>query len=174
MKTTYYVAATIDGFIADRFGGIGFLAAVGGEPDAGPYEDFLRTVDGLVMGRRTYDQIVSFGDWPYADIPTWVMSHRPDAIENGIIRNCSLATLYSEIESSGIQHLWLVGGGNVAFQFLESNLIDRLVLSLLPIAIGGGIPLFSGVGSTKLFSLQSTKKRKHGVIEIVYDLKASG
>ena len=108
------------------------------------YDEFYSTVDALVMGRKTYEMIVSFGQWPYGDKPIWVCSGNSiDAMKGCNIQSekTPLGT-YNEAQAQGVKHLWLVGGGTLAASFLEEKLLTHISISQMPIILGGGIRLF--------------------------------
>ena len=150
-QITLYIAASVDGYIADADGGVGWLPsgdAIDGE-DYG-YADFYAGVDAIVMGRRTYDQVRQFGvPWPYAGKPVYVFTSqmpddappagvwflRSDAVD--FVRN--IAVRYAGV-------VWLVGGANLAEQFRAAGLIDEYRVFVIPVILGRGIPLFDGVG----------------------------
>jgi len=170
MEITYYVASSLDGFIAEPDGGIDFLSLVGGEPDPEPYEQFFSGVDALLMGRRTYDQVLGFGEWPYGDRPCWVMTHR--ALNNGsdhvVAIDGTPSDVYQQIAEQRCQHLWLVGGADLASQFLQQGLIDRIVVSVMPVVLGSGIPLFSRLVNTVMLTLVDVVPRTQGIVELTY------
>lgn len=170
MKTTYYVASSLDGFIAEPDGAVDFLDAIGGEPDAAAYEQFFAEVDALLMGRRTYDQVLGFGEWPYGDRPCWVMTHRElgDGVGNVAAIAGAPQQVHAHIAAQPHQHLWLIGGADLAAQFLHHGLIDQVVVSLIPIALGQGIPLFSNLPRHIKFSLTEVIPRAHGIVELTY------
>ena len=145
-ELVYYVAASRDGFIAGPDHELDWLHAFeGGESDYG-YSDFLARVDGLLMGRNTYDVTRRLSiDWPYGERPCWVLSRRPldgpASVQSGAF---GIATLRRAWRSRGCRRVWLVGGGDVAAQFAHAQAIDEIVLSTVPVTLGSGIPLFAG------------------------------
>ncbi|MEM6839771.1 MAG: dihydrofolate reductase family protein [Cyanobacteria bacterium P01_C01_bin.120] len=170
MKTTYYVASSLDGFIAEPDGAVDFLDAVGGEPDVAAYEAFFAGVNALLMGRRTYDQVLGFGEWPYGDRPCWVMTHRElgDGLGNVAAIAGSLQQVQAQIRAQQHQHLWLIGGADLAAQFLHQGLIDQVIVSLIPTALGRGISLFSSLPRHIKLSLIEVIPRSHGIVELTY------
>lgn len=164
----YFVAATEDGFIAGPEGELDWLhpyekSEPGPAEDYG-YADFLATIDGLVMGRSTFDVTRSFGDWPYGDRPTWVLTRRdrstfdarfgtlPSTVR---LSRDSPAALQAQWQASGLRRVWLVGGGELAAGFAAAGLIDELVLTTVPVRLGRGIGLF-GAGPDALASFRTT------------------
>ena len=172
MKTTYYVASTVDGFIAEADGGVDYLSELG-ESDASSYEAFITTVDGLLMGRSTYDQVLGFGEWHYGERPCWIATNRDldQVAGNSSAIQGDPSSMVARIESAGTKHLWLVGGGKLATQFLRANLIDRLIVSIIPVALGTGIRLFEGLDAKHWFTHEQTETQPGGIIELHYSMK---
>jgi len=170
LRTTYYVASTLDGYIAEPDGGVDFLSLIGGEPDPESYEVFVGSVDALLMGRRTYDQILGFGAWPYGDRPCWVVSHRgidprPEPI---VATPGTPRQVYDQIRQTGANHLWLVGGADLASQFLSAGLLDSLIVSVVPVVLGSGIALFAGLAGAISLEYRDAIPRANGIVELSY------
>ena len=144
-KITYYVAASIDGYIADADGGVDWLPQ--GDPQDYGYTEFYGGVEALVMGRRTYDQVLEFGQWPYSGKTTYVFtSHAPAENPYGV-RFVSDTEPEEFIRTTASEYsgtIWLVGGGNLAEQFRRAGLIDEYLVHVIPVILGRGIPLFGG------------------------------
>ena len=110
MKTTYYVATSLDGFIADSDKGVEWLDRIEIDHQASEYEAFFASIDGLLMGRKTFDFVYDYGQWPYGDRPTWVCSNR----EIPLMKGCNLQTARSpraamdQAKEQGIQHLMIM------------------------------------------------------------------
>lgn len=141
---TYYVAASIDGYIADAEGGVDWLPE--GDPRDYGYTEFYAGVEALVMGRRTYDQVLEFCQWPYSGKTTYVFtSHAPAENPYGV-RFVSDTEPEEFIRATASEYsgtIWLVGGGNLADQFRRAGLIDEYLVHVIPVILGRGIPLFS-------------------------------
>lgn len=169
-QIAYYVAISLDGYIADADGGVGWLPEDDGE-DYG-YADFYDGVGALVMGRRTYDQVLGFGQWPYAGKSTYVFtSHPPDDNPFGVeFFAGSAAEFVQSVAPNHSGAVWLVGGANLAEQFRREGLIDRFLVFVIPVALGKGIPLFDGDGgvdATQL-RLESVQSYNNGVVGLEY------
>jgi dihydrofolate reductase len=147
--TQYFVAASIDGFIADENDNLDWLLQMDGEDgdDANPYEGFIADVGPLAMGATTYEWILRNhpGLWPYDDRPTWVFTHRnltPIAGANLIFTSQDAASAHAEmVAAAGTRNIWLVGGGDLVGQFLDHDLLDEIWLSVTPVVLGRGAPL---------------------------------
>ncbi len=153
-QVVYYVAASLDGFIAGPNGELDWLHAFESPGSDYGYAQFLAGVDALVMGRSTYETTRSFGDWPYGERPTWLLTHRepsalaplPPAVQ---LNTQSPAQLLAQWQALGLERVWLVGGGQVAAQFLQAGCLQELMLALMPLTLGRGIPLFDPAHSLR-------------------------
>jgi dihydrofolate reductase len=172
VRTTYYVASTVDGFIAEVDGGVGYLSELD-DHDPNSFEVFIGSVDGLLMGRSTYDQVLGFGQWPYGKLPCWVATNRDleQVAGNTSAIQGEPNKMISQIEATNAKHLWLVGGGKIAAQFLRAKLIDHLIVSIIPVALGTGIRLFEGLDAKQWFTYEKTEFRSGGIIEVHYKMK---
>ena len=145
MKASVYIATSVDGFIAREDGGIDWLPDGDGGEDYG-YEEFIGSVDAIVMGRNTYDLTSSFGSWPYEEKPVVVLSSRrvdiPEAIA-GTVQSMSATPreVARRLAEQGFGHLY-VDGGRTIQGFLNEGLIQRLIITRIPVLLGSGIPLF--------------------------------
>lgn len=168
-EVVYYVAASLDGLIATPDGAVEWLSEFeDGDEDYG-YADFLGEVDAVVMGRRTFEQSLTFGPWPYAGKLGWVFAHGevpglPDGVER---TSLSPREFVSQLDDAGVQRAWLVGGGELAGSFHEAGLIDRYIVSLMPVVLGAGVRLLGQNGS--LARLEVDALRRFGdVVQITY------
>jgi dihydrofolate reductase len=190
-KTIYYGAASLDGYLADSDDNLDWLLdyegrseSGSGEPDpmseGGGYERFYQGVRALVMGSVTYEWILEHldvagaqGEWPYPGKPCWVLSSRelalPDGDEADVrVENAAVGELYAEMAAAaGDGALWVVGGGNVASQFADAGLIDELILTVVPVVLGDGKPLFDRPPSAPLVLL-GTRASANGMVELRY------
>ncbi len=145
MKITYSAAVSADGFIARENGDVSWLDEMQVGADESGLEEFFRSVDALVMGRKTYDFVFNYGSWPYEDKLTWVCTHSDlERLEGArLITVSDIEDVVGQAKARGIEHIWLVGGGRLASAFLAKGWITHLSLAEMPIKLGGGIPLFS-------------------------------
>ena len=165
---TYYVAASLDGYIADASGGVDWLPQ--GESEDYGYTEFYAGVDALVMGRRTYDQVLEFEQWPYAGKPTYVFTgHPPDDNPYGVeFVRADPADFASEIASLYDATLWLVGGADLAEQFRSASLIDEYMIHVIPTILGRGVPLFRGDAPHTGLALIETRAYDDGMVMLRY------
>lgn len=150
MRGTISVGITVDGFIARPDGDVNSLGEETDEPEEGGedygFAAFMKTVDALVMGRNTWDVFVEFGVWPYGDTPMIVLTSRPMEIPEMFQGNVETMsgpprTVAETLAARGLNHLY-IDGGVTAQAFLREGLVQRIVLTRIPILIGEGIPLF--------------------------------
>ena len=159
MEVVYYVAASLDGFIATRDGGIEWLRPFeGGAEDYG-YGEFYASVEAVLLGRRTYEQCLQFPEWPYAGKPYWVFSSST--------RNTPAAVV-QEMGQRGLRRAWLVGGGKLAASFRRERLITEYIVSVIPVILGEGIPLFDGDTPRQPLSLVGSRSYKSGIVQLRY------
>jgi dihydrofolate reductase len=160
-RSIYYTATTLDGFIADEHDSLTWLFEQKTE-EGGPagYEEFIAGIGAMVMGATTYgwigDHMRTNGErWMY-DIPCWVFTHREHAPLGDDIRFVSGGVREQHaaiVESAGDRDVWVVGGGDLAGQFADLGLLDRLTLSVAPVTLGVGRPLFPRRHNLKLVEL---------------------
>jgi len=147
MSNKVFIATSLDGFIADKNGGIEWLHSIP-NPDGNDmgYQSLMNEVDALVMGRVTFETVHGFGiDWPY-EKPVFVLSNSlksvPETLrEKVFIVNGDLKAVISQINAKGFQDLYIDGGSTIQ-NFLKEDLIDEMVITTIPILLGGGVPLF--------------------------------
>ena len=147
MTASVFVGTSLDGFIARLNGSFDFLPADGGE--AHGYDEFIAGVDAIVMGRNTFETVLTLGAWPYGDKRVVVLSNRPvdlSAVRRGVVEPMAgpPAQIVSQLEASGAHHLYIDGGITIQ-QFLRAGLIQRLTITRVPVLIGEGIPLFGSL-----------------------------
>lgn len=139
-----FVGTSLDGFIARRNGSFDFLPEGGGEPHG--YDEFMATVDAIVMGRNTWDVVLGLGAWPFAGKRVVVLSSRPvdlaAAGKHEVEQMAgSPAEIVARLAATGARHLYVDGGITVQ-RFLQAGLVDRITITRVPVLIGEGIPLF--------------------------------
>jgi dihydrofolate reductase len=144
MATVYFTASSLDGYIVDEDESLDWLTSRAVDAN-GPfgYEVFMKSVGALVMGSATYEWVVNNhpGDWPYEQ-PSWVATHRPQIIAEGhpVQTFCGdVAELHPKLVSAAAgKDVWVVGGGDVAAQFVTAGLINEMIVTYAPCSLGGG------------------------------------
>ncbi len=171
MKITYSAAASRDGFIAREDGDVSWLDELGIDPESTGLDAFFASVDGLVMGRRTYDFVFDYGSWPYEDKPTWVCTSRELEPLDGanLIVVEEIGDVVRDATERCLTHLWLLGGGRLASSFLSQGLINHVSIAEMPITLGSGIPLFAEheLDTLRCSERQTVQKDGFRQIEIV-------
>ncbi len=163
-----YLAVSADGFIADRNGGVGWLEPFGSATELG-FEEFIVTIDALLMGRRTFDQIMSFGGaWPYGSRPCIVLTHRPlppHAPANVRAANEN-ETTQALLGAPG--RIWIVGGGETLSFCFRRGLVDEVQLFQMPIFLGEGIGLTGRLNHSAALTFESAVPAAHGAVKLTY------
>lgn len=171
-KVILYISLSLDGYIADREGGVDWLG--GTDPayqgDYG-YGDFVQGVDTVVMGCRTYEQIItqlSPGEWPYGGMAAYVLTHRRMEDTREVrFYNGPLAALLARLKGEPGRDVWLCGGAELARQAMEDGLVDEYHLTIMPVLLGDGVRLFpQGLPGQRL-SL-SAVRTENGVVDCIY------
>lgn len=182
MKTQYYTATSLDGFIATEDDSLDWLFPLGNLGDTG-YPDFIAEVGALAMGSTTYEwmlrNVVKVAEetgaaWPYAQ-PVWVFSRRELRAVPGVdIRFVSgdVRPVHDQMRTAaGGKNIWIVGGGDLAGQFFDAGLLDELILQLGSVTLGEGKPLFPRRVTTPPLRLTSVRQIGTGFAELRYDLR---
>lgn len=174
MKASAYIATSLDGFIARENGGIDWLqstqSASGGE-DYG-YQAFMESVDVLVMGRNTFELVLTFEAWPYGDKPVVVLSSRGVTIPGHLPKTveCMAGTplqVAQQLAARGWAHAYIDGGKTIQ-AFLNAGLIQQLVITRIPVLIGRGIPLFGTTHADLPLEHLETRSYPTGVVQSRY------
>lgn len=171
----YYVAATLDGYIADSHHKLDWLMTFHLGDDATPYDEFYQTVGAVIMGAETYSWILKNSPeaWPYADVPAFIVTHRSLSVPEG--QNVTLVqgeaadiAAQARAVAKG-KDVWLVGGGKTAALFAAAGELQRLFITQIPVVIGAGIPLLP---VSKPLSLRPVTQKvlKSGAVEMVCDV----
>jgi dihydrofolate reductase len=170
MKASVFVGTSIDGFIARLNGDLDWLPPGGGEPHG--YDEFMASVDALVIGRKTFETVLGFGEWPYGAKRVVVLSSRPldfSAVRGGMVEQMGgpPAEIVSRLAASGAQHIYVDGGITIQ-HFLRAGLIDRLVITRVPVLIGDGIPLFGSLPRDVRLRHVLTRSYPSGLVQSEY------
>jgi dihydrofolate reductase len=144
MIASIFIGTSVDGFIARPNGDLDFLPADGGEPHG--YTEFMASVDALVIGRKTFETVLAYPTWPYGDKRVVVLSSGPldfSAVRGGVVERMagSPAEIVSKLAGRGLRHIYVDGGVTIQ-GFLREGLIQRLIITRVPVLIGSGVPLF--------------------------------
>ncbi|MBI4913704.1 MAG: dihydrofolate reductase [Acidobacteria bacterium] len=172
MRASVFIATSLDGFIARPDGGLDWLPQGGGEPHG--FEEFIASVDVVVIGRKTYETVLGFGGWFYGAKPVVVLSSRPQAIAPPAGAVCEAlsgtpAEVVARLELRGFTHAYVDGGVTIQ-GFLEAGLIQSLVITRIPILLGQGIPLFGATTRDIRLRHVSTRDFPSGMVQSSYQV----
>jgi dihydrofolate reductase len=172
MLTSVFVGTSLDGFIARRNGQYDFLPADGGEPHG--YDEFIATVDALVIGRKTFETVLAFPEWPYGNKQVIVLSSRPldlSAVRGRRVEQMSgpPAEIFSQLSTRGFKHAYIDGGVTVQ-GFLRAGLIQRITITRVPVLIGEGIPLFGSLPHDVKLRHIATRTYSSGLVKSEYEV----
>jgi len=163
-KIKLFIASSLDGYIAREDGNIDWLPQSGNSG----YDEFYKTIDTVIMGRKTYEQILTFGKYPYEGQKSYVFTKNTEIKKDGNIEFVfETEKLVKELLSSSGKDVWLVGGADLISTFLNFDLIDDIILSIIPIVLGKGIPLFKNIQKEIKFELVKTTEYNE-LVELYY------
>jgi dihydrofolate reductase len=174
VKASVFIGTSVDGFIARANGDLDFLPPGGGEPHG--YDEFMATVDALVIGRNTFETVLTFDTWPYAEKRVFVLSTRPivtpppEAIVERLAGDPTEIVL--QLAARGIRHIYVDGGITIQ-RFLRAGLIQRLIITRVPVLIGTGIPLFAELPHDIVLTHVATRQYASGLVQSEYVLVAA-
>jgi len=174
MKISVFVGVSVDGFMARPDGTFDFLPEGGGEPHG--YDEFMASVDTLVIGRKTFETVRAFKAWPYGDKRVVVLSSRPvdfASVHGGRVEAMSgtPAEIALRLAASGVQHVYVDGGITIQ-GFLRAGLLDRLIVTRVPVLIGEGIPLFGALPHDVRLRHVATRSFAGGLVQSEYQVVA--
>jgi dihydrofolate reductase len=175
MTVSVFVGTSLDGYIARPNGDLDFLPAGGGEPHG--YDEFMASVDALVIGRKTFETVLAFPAWPYGDKRVVVLSSQPidlPAVREGVVEQMAgpPADIVSKLAATGAHHLYVDGGITIQ-RFLRAGLIDRLIITRVPVLIGDGIPLFGALLRDVRLRHVTTQHYPSGLVKSEYHVVAN-
>ncbi len=165
-----YIAISLDGYIATGNDDINFLSIVERPPEDYGYTDFVNTVDTVIMGRKTYDKVLSFGiDFPHRGRKCYVISRsKTGADENVEYYNGDVAELIQKLRESSGSNIFIDGGAELVFALMQHSLIDKFIISIIPILVGSGISLFKPGRPEQNLLLQRSVTFPSGLVQLWY------
>jgi len=174
MTVSVFIGTSVDGFIARPNGDLDFLPESGGEPHG--YDEFMASVDALVIGRKTFETVLSFANWPYGNKRVVVLSRRPvdlSGVRGGVVEQMAgpPAEIVAKLAASGVHHIYVDGGITIQ-GFLRAGLVQRLIITRVPVLIGDGIPLFGALPRDVRLRHVATQHYPSGLVMSEYQVVA--
>src|SRR5947208_12673169 len=167
-----FIGTSVDGFIARPNGALDFLPPGGGEPHG--YDEFMASVDALVIGRNTFETVLPFPTWPYGRKRVVVLSSQPldlSAARGAVVEQMAgdPAEIVAKLAASGAHHLYIDGGITIQ-RFLRAGLIQRIIITRVPVLIGEGIPLFGKLPHDIRLRHVATRHYPSGLVQSEYQV----
>ena len=153
-KVTAYIASSLDGFIARENGSVDWLP----ENAESGYTDFYKSIDTVIIGKTTFDQILTFGKYPYNDKKSFVFTRTNQNKDENVKFLLNVEEFIKEGFPDAGENILLVGGAQIIASFLKNQAVDEIIISLIPILLGKGIPLFKNIENE--IKLEFIKTRK--------------
>jgi dihydrofolate reductase len=173
VKSSVFIGTSLDGFIARTDGSFDFLPPGGGE-DHG-YDEFIASVDAIVMGSKTFETVLAFPAWPYGKKPVFVLSGRAlaQAPTAAVVERLAgtPAEIVTRLAARGIRHIYVDGGITIQ-RFLQAGLIQRMIITRVPVLIGEGIPLFGSTARDIPLRHVATRSYPTGLVQSEYEVAA--
>jgi dihydrofolate reductase len=174
MPCSVFVGVSVDGFLARPDGSVDFLKAGEGVPHG--FDEFYASIDAVVIGRKTFEWVVSWGQWAYGDHRVVALSTRPldfSVYPEARVEQMSgePADIIARLSAAGSHHLYIDGGVTIQ-RFLRAGCIDRLVVTRVPVLIGQGIPLFGALTHDILLRHIATRTYEAGLVQSEYEIAA--
>ncbi len=174
-KVILYIAMSLDGYIADKNGDVAWLNGDGSDSEnVGSYPEFFETIDTVILGYKTYNQIItelSPDKWVYSGKKSYVITHNKlESTDEIIFTNKNLIDLINELKSKNGKNIWICGGATIANKLIDIDMIDRYHISVIPIILGDGIPLFNNHTTEIKLKLISTQNY-NGMVDLIYECR---
>jgi len=160
---------SLDGFIATKDDDLTFLNVVEKEGEDYGYTAFYETIDSVILGRRTYEKVISMGFKPHEDKETWIITQRPEPDKgHHHFYSGDLKELVLQLKEKEGKNVFVDGGAFVAQAFLKENLLDEIIVSIIPVLLGDGISLFGNDNPGLKLQLLETKSFEKGLVQLHY------
>ena len=174
MTASVFIGTSVDGFIARPNDDLDFLPAGGGEPHG--YNEFIASVDAIVIGRKTFEKVLTFGDWPYGNKRVVVLSSQPvdlSVVRGGVVEQMAgqPAEIVAQLAARGVHHLYVDGGVTIQ-RFLRAGAIQRLIITRVPVLIGEGVPLFGALPHDIRLRHIATRHFPSGLVQSEYEVES--
>ncbi|MGB7439717.1 MAG: dihydrofolate reductase family protein [Coleofasciculaceae cyanobacterium] len=168
-KIILFIACSLDGYIASTTGEVDWLFT---DQDYG-YSDFFATIDTVLIGRKTYEQVLSFGEYPYQGVKSYLFTRNSlfQTDKNVELARGDTKKFVDELRQLQGKNIWLVGGSQLIDDLMSKNLVDELILSIHPIFLGEGIPLFTKRTTPQSLQLTQCQTYSSGLVQLSYDVR---
>jgi dihydrofolate reductase len=172
VTASVFIGTSVDGFIARKNDELDFLPEDGGEPHG--YNEFIASVDAIVIGRKTFEKVLTFGAWPYGEKRVVVLSSRPidlSVVRGGVVEQMAGAPgeIVSQLAARGVHNLYIDGGVTIQ-RFLGAGMIQRLIITRVPVLIGEGVPLFGALPHDVRLRHVATRHYPSGLVQSEYEV----
>jgi dihydrofolate reductase len=169
-KVIVYIAVSLDGYIARKDGDIDWLSAVNSKDEDYGYSEFLKNVDTVIIGRKTYDKVLSFGiGYPHGKFKNYIITRKKRRSSDNIeFYNGNMRKLISSLKKEKGKNVFVDGGAEIVNLFMKHNLIDEFIISVIPVFLGNGIRLFKNKRPEVKLKLESCKSFSSGLAQLHY------
>lgn len=165
-KIKLFIASSLDGFIADKDGKVDWLFT---DSDYG-YSEFYDSIDTLLIGRKTYEQALSFGDWPYSGKKCYVFTSKNLTSDDNVIFSKDPVAVANKLIAYSGKDIWLVGGTEIITELLNNGLVREVIISIHPVILGNGFPLFKDIFKRHNLELIESQSFKTGLVQLHYKI----
>lgn len=170
-KVIVYIATSLDGYIAGPDDDLSFLKIVEKEGEDYGYQDFMKDIDTIIIGRRTYDKVLTIAPEHTYPGDVYVITRTPKPSKNKLkFYTDNLQQLVKDLKQQQGKNIFVDGGAQIINELLKSNLIDELYISIIPILLGKGIPMFDNKGPEQRLKLNSSKQFEKGLVQLHYSI----
>jgi dihydrofolate reductase len=170
-----YIACSLDGYIARKDGSIDWLTEYENNPETDyGYSEFYASIGTVLMGRKTYEQVLDFREWPYGEKKTYVFTRQKELLrreKNVEFISENIVEFVRQLKGNTDQDIWLVGGSELIKVFLKEDLVQDMIVFVVPIILGGGIPLFDHIGKEIRLRSGRIEKYENGLVRMEYEVQ---
>ncbi len=171
-KVNLYIAMSLDGYIAGDNDNLDFLSLVQTPNEDFGYTEFTSTVDTVIWGRKTYDQVLSFGvDFPHKDKKVWVLSKSRTGKDENVEYFSNVPALIKKLKKEEGKNIYCDGGSELVVELLKNSLIDTLIISVIPHLLGNGVRLFRDGRPEESLTFKRCITFPSGLVQLWYDRK---
>jgi dihydrofolate reductase len=172
MTASVFIGTSVDGFIARKNDDLDFLPEGSGEPRG--YTEFIASVEAIVIGRKTFEKVLTFGSWPYGEKRVVVLSSRPidlSVVRGGVVEQMAgePADIVARLAARGVHSLYIDGGLTIQ-RFLRAGMIQRLIITRVPVLIGEGVALFGPLEHDVRLRHVATRHYPSGLVQSEYEV----